>query len=72
MNWQPIKTAPKDSTEILTCHNGEGMSVRYWGEGDDGDMAWQPRIRGVFPTHWMPLPAWCPLEDAEPKDDKNE
>lgn len=56
--WQPIETSPKDGTNILTCdqRSGNNMSVRYWGEGDDGGMAWQPRIRGMFPTHWMPLP----------------
>jgi len=50
-----IESAPKDGSEILTYH-GSGFSVRYWGEGDDGDDAWQPRIRGCFPTHWQPLP----------------
>lgn len=57
MNWQPIETAPKDGTEILTCDKGLGFSVRYWGENEDGDNVWLPRIRGVFPTHWMPLPS---------------
>lgn len=56
MEWQDIKTAPKDETSILTYCRG-CISVRYWGEGDDDEMAWQPRIRGCFPTHWMPLPA---------------
>ena len=53
--WQPIETAPNDGTEILTI-DGKYCSVRYWGMGEDGDDAWQPRIRGSFPTHWMPLP----------------
>ena len=56
MEWQPIETAPKDGTDILTYAKFGGISVRYWGEGDDEGMAWQPRIRGCFPTHWMPLP----------------
>jgi hypothetical protein len=30
--------------------------VRYWGENDDGDEVWLPRIRGEFPEFWMPLP----------------
>lgn len=55
MEWQLMKTAPKDGVSILTT-NGLNASVRYWGEGEDGDDAWQPRIRGIFPTHWMPLP----------------
>lgn len=56
MEWQPIETAPKDGADILT-YSRHHMSVRYWGEGEDGEMAWQPRIRGEFPTHWIPLPA---------------
>ena len=54
--WQPIGTAPRDGADILTSSAFGGCSVRYWGEGEDGEMAWQPRIRGVVPTHWMPLP----------------
>ena len=61
MQWRPIETAPKDGTDILTIYRKQ-CSVRYWGEGEDGENAWQPRIRGVFPTHWMPLPA--PPEQA--------
>ena len=56
MKWQPIETAPKDGTEILTYAKFGDVSVRYWGAGDDDDMAWQPRIRGCFPTHWQLLP----------------
>ena len=53
--WQPIETAPRDGTDILTYCQG-ARSVRYWGRGEDDEMAWLPRIRGQFPTHWMPLP----------------
>lgn len=53
--WLPIETAPKDGTQILTVC-GNSCSVREWGEGEDDIFAWQPRIRGHFPTHWMPLP----------------
>lgn len=67
--WQPIETAPKDGTEILTCDNGCGYSVRYWGEGEDEGMAWLPRIRGVFPTHWMPLPEAPTAQPEERKHD---
>ena len=55
--WHPIATAPKDGSDILTYVKCGGISVRFWDCGDDDEMAWQPRIRGVFPTHWMPLPS---------------
>jgi hypothetical protein len=62
--WQPIETAPKDGTKILTA-SGRDLSVREWGENEDGDSVWLPRIRGVFPTHWMPLPT--PPDSTERK-----
>ena len=55
--WQPIETAPRDGTDILTRSSETESSVRYWGEGEDGDDAWQPRIRGCFPEWWMPIPS---------------
>jgi len=55
MTWLPISDAPKDGTEILTICRAS-YSVRYWGEGEDGEDAWQPRIRGIFPTHYQLLP----------------
>jgi len=53
--WLPIETAPQDGTDILTSSSNTEASVRYWGEGEDGDDAWQPRIRGCFPKWWMPI-----------------
>lgn len=53
--WKTIDSAPKDGTKILTA-NGNNISVRHWGENEDGDMVWLPRIRGAFPTHWDYLP----------------
>jgi hypothetical protein len=56
MEWKPIETALKDGTDILTSTKEGSCSVRYWGENDDGDEVWLPRIRGEFPEFWMPLP----------------
>lgn len=59
MEWQPIRTAPKDETEVLLyledySENVSGVFVGYyerkgfWRSGSDG---WR-----WYPTHWMPLP----------------
>ena len=65
MSWIRIDRAPHNGCSILTYdERTQHYSVRYWGEGEDGDMAWQPRIRGVFPTHWMTLPAKPEESDA--------
>jgi hypothetical protein len=54
--WQPIKTAPRDGTKILsfvwTIYQG-GVVVAHWDDNDgfidcDSDF-WEP-------THWLPLP----------------
>jgi len=50
-----MDAAPRDGTDILTICRGN-CSVRYWGEVEDGEDAWQPRIRGLFPERWMHLP----------------
>lgn len=52
MMWQPIKTAPKDGTEVLVYAGG--FFVAYWNgrSWDDGDF--YDHIDDV--THWMPLP----------------
>ncbi len=75
--WQPIETAPKNSTSILIyCPRSERKPVceAWWAiayEGDHGGH-WQtsigPNGRGytileASPTHWMPLPP-PPIEAA--------
>lgn len=61
--WAPIRTAPKDGTEILLGVAGEefnAKSARWsdrvgnWVVHDDGRRAIQ--INSVVVTHWMPLP----------------
>ena len=55
--WQPIETAPKDKTVVLTFTDSEGrhaiFPAYYW----ESYSRWL-QIEGPFaaPTHWMPLP----------------
>jgi len=72
MKWEPIETAPKDGTRILTYRpEGHDWSKVGIGDWDDDKYAKKPRpywsdqnerILGVLwcrknqPTHWMPLP----------------
>ena len=68
MNWQPIDTAPKDTTLLLwnPCY---GKPVT--GHLITGDLwsAFAPGVPMLFqkhlekPTHWMPLPAPPKTED---------
>jgi hypothetical protein len=56
--WQPIETAPRDGTEVLTW-DGESWDVARW----TPEAAlfhkgmWETEACGIFPTHWRPLPA---------------
>jgi hypothetical protein len=63
--WQPIETAPKDQTEIITWSNNEyppiiswyelgrwcNSQLFHWSMFDSDDKGMPP-----FPTHWMSLP----------------
>jgi hypothetical protein len=55
MEWQPIETAPKDGTEILTYREAGLMAVAVW------DPFWKGWIcvdgaALMAVTHWQPLP----------------
>lgn len=65
MNWQPIKTAPKDGTRVLLwCDETPRIVVSEWAKFDE----WQGWVFSdealadiqpegpSCPTHWMPLP----------------
>ena len=71
MEWQPIETAPKDGTSILTYPH---YCVTHW-ESEDcypeagWVVAWEDcmeqYITNKIATHWMPLP---PPPEAKPND----
>lgn len=58
VGWMDIASAPKldEDSPALLLTDGRSVALQSWGENDDGDMAWVPRIRGFLPTHWMPSP----------------
>ncbi len=58
MEWQPIKTAPKDGTRVILFRPDwiESMVTGYWNKDFDD---WFIPYNGspfLSPTHWMPLP----------------
>ena len=57
-SWKPIKTAPKDGTEILVCNNDQGgmMRIIYYYQTEE-QWRWEGfPIAYLHDTHWMPLP----------------
>lgn len=62
--WQSIKTAPKDGTDIVVLSRSLGPVICAFERGavmDVGFTAWRVKWDGDYlasePTHWMPLPA---------------
>jgi hypothetical protein len=53
--WQPIETAPNDTTILVYRSTGEFQLI----QAEDNDYTWQPFVADGLdrPTHWMPLPA---------------
>lgn len=70
MKWQPIETAPRDGTRILTYEvlkpdpsdpeddELDTMVICYWLENEEFGDGWREDFSGYrcYPTHWMPLP----------------
>lgn len=69
-DWQPIDTAPRDGTRVLTWHSmGSGGAVvnnpSHHAYGQNGWCVIQSTLDELWPseiletgsvTHWMPLP----------------
>lgn len=55
--WQPIETAPKDGTLVLTWGECRAQyAVSYWDEEWLTDFREKGGYQIVYATHWMPLP----------------
>lgn len=58
--WQPIDTAPKDGTKILTCalqSYPDSINVCWWkSDWFEGEFWQDDRDSEPAPTHWLPLP----------------
>ena len=61
--WQPIETAPKDGSAILSWPTGSMFKddtfsyvVRWCGWRECWIEAAGEEYQGFEPTHWMPLP----------------
>ena len=69
--WQPIETAPRDGTRLLTW-DGEDMQLA-WVKRDFSDPEWDKHLNfwvytdeeltyyDYQPTHWQPLPSPPPI-----------
>jgi hypothetical protein len=69
-DWQPMKTAPRDGTNILLAWGQDGVSQGHYVPGlpkpwkfidtNDG-LTWLINFavdNEYGPTHWMPMPKW--------------
>ena len=56
-DWQPIETAPRDGTRVLTYDSVRGFRDLMKWNMKTGD--WRDDAGEFFlqPTHWQPLPA---------------
>lgn len=60
LKWQPIETAPKDGSDVLTW-DGNDHCVLFFSQYGHGWTAGNPKVKHL-PTHWMPLPI-TPIPD---------
>lgn len=59
--WQPIETAPKDGSSVLTFSPNDGYPLIVFWQDEMWLIDWDhDRAYGLEPddkpTHWMPLP----------------
>ena len=54
--WQPIETAPRDGTNILSWEHKMECMIIFWQSGDWHCTHDCEDLYFSEPTHWMPLP----------------
>ena len=56
-SWQPIKTAPKDGTEIIVWMGRKDIRLGWYFAPSSNTRGWMDQnSKTIRPTHWMPLP----------------
>lgn len=67
MTWQPIRTAPRDGTEILAS-DYDAIDIVSWVKNQEWETwYWTGRDGGImFPSWWQPLPDQPPLPTTTP------
>lgn len=61
--WQPIDTAPKDSTEIWLGATGR-VIIGWWSSKGSWRSSWTDDPLQWQPTHWLPFLIPEPPNDA--------
>lgn len=63
MNWQPIKTAPKDGTWVIVQANGGHPSTARWNTTSE---EWEnaANMLGFSTYDYWPVDKWMPLPTA--------
>lgn len=55
--WQPIETAPRDSTEVLVLVGRKIIRLGWYFKPSSRTEGWRDENGNrINPTHWMPLP----------------
>jgi len=55
--WQPIETAPKDTTEVIVLVRPKVIRLGWYFKPSSRTEGWcDESSRRIIPTHWVPMP----------------